>query len=500
MRNIGKGSGKRRIIIAVGLLAVVIAATAVFMALRGRKKPIQASNRQSTLSLERMNLTKSISATGSLESRKSRSVSAAVQNVEVQKLLVQVGDSVKKGDELVRFDRSDLEEALSDAQENLSNVKSSSNQEITRAQKQYNTAVANRRSDQSQQQEKLSRAKESVEKAKKEVQSVRKQWKAAKDAQEKASCQEKLTRAEEALQQAKSERDNIKESQSSTNRQNASSIDNAQAALDTARSNAEKSVKEAQKQVDEAQETLEKCSLTAPMDGIVTAVNAEEGELYSGGTLVKIDDTSAFVVTATVDEYDISNVEKGQKVVILTEATGEEELEGEITFVAPSAGSTSQSSVSQEAGAGASSSSSDGYEIQLRVKTKDERLRMGMTAKCSIILEEAQDVFAVPYDAVHEDHNGNTYINAVGDSGNEKVSVQKGMESDYYVEISGDGLIEGLRVVIPTDDTAESTEQKDDSAMDSKHEQGGFEKGMPGGGMPDGGQGGPGRGMQGGRP
>lgn len=135
----------------------------------------------------------------------------------------------------------------------------------------------------------------------------------------------------QALQQAKSERDNIKESQSSTNRQNASSIDNAQAALDTARSNAEKSVK------------------------------------------------------------------------------------------------------------------------------------------------EAQDVFAVPYDAVHEDHDGNTYINAVGDSGNEKVCVQKGMESDYYVEISGDALTEGLRVVIPTDAVTESEEQKDDNTTDNMRGKNGFE-------------------------
>lgn len=497
MREIGKGTGKRKILAAVGLLAVVAVAVSLFMAAQGKKKPIHASGQQSTFSLKRMNLTKSVSATGSLESRKSESLSAAVQNVKIQKILVQIGDTVKKGDELVRFDKSDLEEALSDAEENLSDVRNSSNQEIARAQRQYQTAVENRSSDQAQQKEKLRRANNSVEEARQEVQSARQKWRVATDAQEKASCQESLARAKEALQQAKSERDNIRESLASTDRQNASSIDNAQSALETARSNADKSVKEAQRQLEEAQETLDKCSLTASMDGIVTAVNAEEGELYSGETLIQIDDTSSFVVTATVDEYDIIHVEKGQKVVVLTEATAEEELEGKITFVAPSTGSKAQSSDSQEAGAGASSGS-DGYEIQIRIRTKDTRLRMGMTAKCSIILEEAQDVFAVPYDAVHEDTDGSTYINVADESGSGKISVEKGMESDYYVEISGDGLTEGLRVLIPTDDPSGTTEKGEDDATDGVHEKGGFEGEMPGGGMPGGRQNRPGGGMPGG--
>lgn len=47
---------------------------------------------------------------------------------------------------------------------------------------------------------------------------------------------------------------------------------------------------------------------------------------------MQIEDVHSFVVTSSVDEYDINNVETGQKVVILTEATGEEELEGEITL------------------------------------------------------------------------------------------------------------------------------------------------------------------------
>ena len=83
-----------------------------------------------------------------------------------------------------------------------------------------------------------------------------------------------------------------------------------------------------------------------------------------------------------------------------------------------------------------------------------------MTARCSIILEEAEDVYAVPYDAIHVNKDGTSVIYAEDTgqgkkpkkkAGKREIEVTKGMESDYYVEIRGDGLSEGLRVIIPSE-------------------------------------------------
>lgn len=178
----------------------------------------------------------------------------------------------------------------------------------------------------------------------------------------------------------------------------------------------------------------------------------------------------SYTVSTSVDEYDISDVSVGQRVVILTEATGEDEIEGEITFVAPTTGSSSLSSGTQSGdsgGAGSSSTSGtstsgSGYEVKIAVKTNDERLKMGLTAKCSIILEEADNVYAVPYDAVHENSDGTTVV-YVSEGNGESVSsrevlVTKGMESDYYVEITGEELADGMQIIIPTDATSSSSE------------------------------------------
>ena len=266
--------------------------------------------------------------------------------------------------------------------------------------------------------------------------------------------------------------------QTSGNRQNQSSVDSAKTAVEQAETNRTKQIKEAQKQVKEAKENLDNCAVTAPVSGTVTSLSVEEGDTYSGGTLLQIQDTQSFVITTSVDEYDISNVKAGQRVVILTDATDNDELEGKVTFVAPSTDSSgSTSTEAQGQSAGTTASSSDGYEVKIKVTSSDDRIKLGMTAKCSIVKKEASDVYAVPYDAVHKE-NGESYILIKDGDSTSKVTVTTGMETDYYIEVQGDDLQEGLQVVIPTDKT--------DSSSDSNKQNstfGGF-GGM--GGTPDG--------------
>ena len=108
--------------------------------------------------------------------------------------------------------------------------------------------------------------------------------------------------------------------------------------------------------------------------------------------------------------------------------------------------------------AGSSGTTSSGYEVRIKLLSTNVKLRIGMTAKCSIILEEASDVYAVPYDAIHTNTNGDSVLYVKDSSGTRsEVTVTKGMESDYYVEVSGEGLSEGLQILIPTDDTSSST-------------------------------------------
>lgn len=460
---------KKRWVISVAVLILAAAAIMTGIQFHKKKNNVEASTQKTTtVPLQKMNLTESISATGTLESASSATVTAGLNDIQVQKVLVSVGDTVKKGDSLVSFDQSDLKAALQDAQDNLSDTKASADREVSNASSQVTNAQETYQADQQKLASEVSSAKAELTAAKKTVNQLEKQLKKAQDEQ-KSALEQQLAEAQEKKKQAENAYNTAVSNQSSSNRQNKSSIDNAKASLETAESNRTKNVREAQKQVDEAQDNLNACAITAPIDGMITSLGVSQGDTYNGGTIAVIEDTSSFMVTTSVDEYDISSVQTGQKVIIMTEATEQEEFEGQITFVAPSTSSSSSAGSSSGETPSTADSSSDGYEVQISLNpTEEERLKLGMTAKCSIILEEADDVLAVPYDAV-KGRGDQKYISVLEDeNGEEKqISVTTGMETDYYIEVQSDELEEGMKVVIPSDETNAS-----DQNSGSKEEKG----------------------------
>lgn len=237
-------------------------------------------------------------------------------------------------------------------------------------------------------------------------------------------------------------------------------------------------------QIQEVEEKLGKTVVTSPISGVITAVNVEAGDTYSGGTLFVVQDMEHFIVEGTVDEYDISNISKDLKAVIKTDATDDDELGGIVTFVAP----TPDSSASADGTQNVSTTTSASYSIEITLDDYDERLRIGMTAKTSIILESKENVFAVAYDCVETDEEGNSYITVVDDGDNDsqaqstkKVQVELGMESDYYVEIISDELYEGMKILATASSGDHSSNQFGE--MNISLDGGG----MPGGGAPGGG-------------
>lgn len=290
----------------------------------------------------------------------------------------------------------------------------------------------------------------------------------------------------------------VLQSQEDTIRSGNSTLQSRQDSLTSSQLNASTSGISDQQQIDRYLEQIEACSVTAPISGVVTAVNLETGDSYNGGTIVTIEDVSSYEVTVEIDEYDISKIEVGQRVVIKTNGTGDLELEGQVISIAPRA--TGGSSVT--------------YTVKTSIDTPCEDLRMDMTAKLSIIISSKENVLTVPYAAVQTAEDGSYYVEVVdenaaagqdgsgqeraGDSpdaaesapggdrtsgdgapdgekpgalggrgGNaamnapqtRRIPVTKGIESDYYVEISGEGITEGLEVIVPANDSLDDINQ-----------------------------------------
>lgn len=259
------------------------------------------------------------------------------------------------------------------------------------------------------------------------------------------------TAYEQALTTAKSKLDTYNQqvrSREDTIRNNDSTVSSKKDSLATSRLNASVSGLSDKQQVKKYEEQIGECTVTAPMSGVITEINVEAGDTYSGNVIALIEDISDYEISAEIEEYDISVVKVGQKVVIKTNGTGDVELDGTVKEIAPRATKDSTSVT---------------YTVTISIDKPCNDLRMDMTAKLSIILESKENVLAVPYDSVQEDEEGNFYIEIVKEQGekgmdsasdaaaaqSEKVMITKGIESDYYVEVIGTGVEEGMSVIVP---------------------------------------------------
>ncbi len=196
--------------------------------------------------------------------------------------------------------------------------------------------------------------------------------------------------------------------------------------------------------------------------------------------IAAVENVDTFEVTTEIDEYDINKIQVGQEAVIRTNATGDLELSGTVTAIAPKAsggssildtgsGSSDMFSfdLSSMMGGSYSNGSTGGnvtYTVTIVVNTPCDQLKIGMTAKLSIILQQGENVLSVPFDALQQADDGSYYIEEItsvnedGTSETKQIPVTTGLESDYYVEIIGDDVKEGMEVLIPEAEGGNSLE------------------------------------------
>lgn len=210
--------------------------------------------------------------------------------------------------------------------------------------------------------------------------------------------------------------------------------------LTSTQMNADQNLDIPQQKINKINEQIEECVIRADIDGVVTAVNVKEGQIYHGEDIAAVQDDSAFIVSTSADQYDVYSISNGMETDITVQAI-KADLDGEVSFVAPT---PTVSDMGEEY-------SSTSYTIEIDIKQPDDKLRIGMTAKALIVMDEKTGVLCVPDNVIHRTADGETYVMITQDGQNEeKIPVICGFESDYYTEISGEGISEGVKVVVPS--------------------------------------------------
>lgn len=263
-----------------------------------------------------------------------------------------------------------------------------------------------------------------------------------------ADVQEDVAKAQ--LDAAKQSAESAKQQQEATKNAIEQQIDSLQDSLVGSQLAAE-SNRAQEIAIQKMQNTLEDASITAPVSGVVTAVYAKVGE-PGNGLLFVVEDTESLKITTRIKEYDIANVQVGMPVTIKSDATGDKEISGTITYIAPAA-------VKSDTGSTQTSSNNSNveFEAEVQVNDKDSGLRIGMNTRLTVLLEEKQDVFGVAYDSVVKKQDGTDVLYAVEPKSTEgkdastyivtEVPVTTGLETDFYIEVSGSNIQNGMSIV-----------------------------------------------------
>ena len=139
-----------------------------------------------------------------------------------------------------------------------------------------------------------------------------------------------------------------------------------------------------------AQTNLGYTMIYSPIDGVVLSRSVEEGQTvaasFSTPTLFIIaNDLKKMRVIANVDEADIGNVKKGQRVSFTVDAYPNDTFEGEVTEVRQEATTTSNVVT---------------YEVVINAPNPDLKLKPGLTANITIYTLEKNGVLSVPSKAL----------------------------------------------------------------------------------------------------
>ncbi|HNX51698.1 MAG TPA: efflux RND transporter periplasmic adaptor subunit, partial [Thermoanaerobaculaceae bacterium] len=162
---------------------------------------------------------------------------------------------------------------------------------------------------------------------------------------------------------------------------------------------AERQVEQARADTRSSQDALDKTEIRAPMDGVVTRRNIEEGEVVVTGTmnnagtvLMTISDMSTIEAVLEVDQTDVPQLRVGQKASVLIDAFPDQPFPGEVSEV----GSSPITGTSQLGGAATGTD----YEVKVTLLKHPERIRPGLTVTADITTSTAKDVLAVPIGAL----------------------------------------------------------------------------------------------------
>lgn len=183
-----------------------------------------------------------------------------------------------------------------------------------------------------------------------------------------------------------------------------------------------------------AQATLNLAHLTAPFSGTVTEVKIKPGDQVSPGSVaIRIDDLSSLLVDVRISEVDVNRIQVGQDANLVFDAILNKTYQGKVKEVSP-VGTVTQGVVD--------------FIVTIELTNADQEVKPGMTAAVNIVVNQLNNVLLVPNRAVRLS-GGERIVYVLQRNGQyEAVPVTLGASSETYSEVIDGGLKEGDEVIL----------------------------------------------------
>ncbi|MFH0829134.1 MAG: efflux RND transporter periplasmic adaptor subunit [Candidatus Kerfeldbacteria bacterium] len=455
------------------IVVIVIGVATPFIVARFKKKSSAVTYK--TEQVAKGTLTATVSGSGNIVVHDSVNVNPSISGT-VENARVSVGDKVKKGQTLFSIKNDQLDITVQKA--NTSYVQAK--QSLVNAQAAYDAAKVTYET----QTGSVAKAKTLATLEKAKLTLVQSQSQLTKDQTAlSASPSDAELLQKVAVDQATIEtnQDDIDSAQLAYDQIVAgtgSAVKTAKAQLNAAKTSvdvAKQGVASALADLNDQKETAAERTVTAPINGTVTALSVANGDTLGSGAASSassastasneavIQDLSTLKAVVSINEVDIADVAVGQKATMTFDAISDQSLTGKVEKV-DTAGTASQGVVTYSATIGFDSLSS--------------KVRPEMSVNAVITTNVKQDVLCVTSTAVKSQSDGTSYVQVMVDGTPASRTVTTGVSSDTATEITS-GLSEGDTVVTQTITSSSSSSNTNSSSTRRSDMPGFVETGGP---------------------
>ena len=175
---------------------------------------------------------------------------------------------------------------------------------------------------------------------------------------------------------------------------------------------------------------MENTQLLSPIDGIVTARNYDNGDLYSGAAILTVEQIRPVKLLVNVSENYYSKVKKGDKATITLDALPGETFSATVSLKYPTINAATHT-----------------FPVELTLANKDEKVRPGMFARAELNFGTESHVVVPDVAIVKQPGSGERFVYVYNHGKVNYVKVELGQRLGDAYELLG-GVADGATVVI----------------------------------------------------